>query len=500
MPNEWIEHVKKYAKKHNISYTEALKQAKASYKAPATRAEGAMMPTQLCKVHDNKKDCDENSDECIWYKKKGCSQRKNKTKKTAYAEGGRCQYHESRKDCVEMPDECVWKAKKCSQRQRSYRKRNSSKSSKKSNRKMSGRKTGGGRKSKTPAKRSEGAMMPTQLCKVHDNRKDCRENSDECIWYPKKGCSQRQNKTKKTAYAEGGRCQYHESRKECIEMPGECVWKEKKCSQRQRSYRKRTSSKSSRKTGGGRKSKTPAKRSEGAMMPTQLCKVHDNRKDCRENSDECIWYPKKGCSQRQNKTKKTAYAEGGRCQYHDSRKECIEMPGECVWKEKKCTQRQRSYRKRTSSRKSGGGHKKSHKSHKSHKVSRKQSGGNKWHDHVRAYAKKHGLSYFQALKPARASYGAPATRAEGAMMPTQLCKVHDNKKDCDENADECIWYKKKGCSQRTNKTKKTAYAKEGRCQYHDSRKDCIEMPGECVWKSKKCSQRQRSYRRRSSRK
>lgn len=30
--NSWIAHVKDYAKKHNISYREALKQAKATYK------------------------------------------------------------------------------------------------------------------------------------------------------------------------------------------------------------------------------------------------------------------------------------------------------------------------------------------------------------------------------------------------------------------------------------------------------------------------------------
>lgn len=30
--NRWIAHVKEYAKKHNISYTQALKEAKATYK------------------------------------------------------------------------------------------------------------------------------------------------------------------------------------------------------------------------------------------------------------------------------------------------------------------------------------------------------------------------------------------------------------------------------------------------------------------------------------
>ena len=30
--NNWIEHCKKYAKEHNVSYRQALKDAKASYK------------------------------------------------------------------------------------------------------------------------------------------------------------------------------------------------------------------------------------------------------------------------------------------------------------------------------------------------------------------------------------------------------------------------------------------------------------------------------------
>ena len=32
MPNQWIEHVKKYQAEHNLTYREAMKQAKASYK------------------------------------------------------------------------------------------------------------------------------------------------------------------------------------------------------------------------------------------------------------------------------------------------------------------------------------------------------------------------------------------------------------------------------------------------------------------------------------
>jgi hypothetical protein len=32
MVNKWIAHVKAYAKKHNISYKDALKKAKSSYK------------------------------------------------------------------------------------------------------------------------------------------------------------------------------------------------------------------------------------------------------------------------------------------------------------------------------------------------------------------------------------------------------------------------------------------------------------------------------------
>lgn len=32
MANSWIIHVKAYAKKHNISYKDALKKAKSSYK------------------------------------------------------------------------------------------------------------------------------------------------------------------------------------------------------------------------------------------------------------------------------------------------------------------------------------------------------------------------------------------------------------------------------------------------------------------------------------
>ena len=32
MASSWIEHVKAYSKKHNISYKDALKQAKSTYK------------------------------------------------------------------------------------------------------------------------------------------------------------------------------------------------------------------------------------------------------------------------------------------------------------------------------------------------------------------------------------------------------------------------------------------------------------------------------------
>lgn len=34
MSNNWIEHVKAYSKKNNITYKQALKDAKPSYKAP----------------------------------------------------------------------------------------------------------------------------------------------------------------------------------------------------------------------------------------------------------------------------------------------------------------------------------------------------------------------------------------------------------------------------------------------------------------------------------
>ena len=40
MANPWITHVKQYAKTHNISYREALKRAKSTYKKKGGKVKG----------------------------------------------------------------------------------------------------------------------------------------------------------------------------------------------------------------------------------------------------------------------------------------------------------------------------------------------------------------------------------------------------------------------------------------------------------------------------
>ncbi len=48
MPNPWIEHVKNYAKDHNLSYKDALKEAKSSYKTDI--AGGARDPSAVVRA------------------------------------------------------------------------------------------------------------------------------------------------------------------------------------------------------------------------------------------------------------------------------------------------------------------------------------------------------------------------------------------------------------------------------------------------------------------
>jgi hypothetical protein len=286
--------------------------------------------------------------------------------------------HRSKKGCQEHPDTCVFKAnkktssikKKSSSKKHSTAKKQHTTKRKHSTQKMkkrthkkrgggtdgnNGSCSGGGSESSDssddsssdessgpePATREEGAMMPTQLCKAHSNRKACTNHPDECIWYAKKGCSQRIKKTKKTPYKK-------------IEKKQSTTKKRKT---KRRTTKKTTKRKRSHRRGGG----SPATREEGAYMPTQLCKVHSTRQACIKHKDECIWYADKKCSQRIRKTKKTPYAKGG---------------GSHLTRAKKS----------------------------SHSTRVRKHSKNPWHNHVKQYAGSHNMTFFQALKHAKKSY------------------------------------------------------------------------------------------------
>jgi len=48
--NTWIEHVKKYAKEHNISYGEAISKARSSYKPTVVKAYIAPEDKKIVKI------------------------------------------------------------------------------------------------------------------------------------------------------------------------------------------------------------------------------------------------------------------------------------------------------------------------------------------------------------------------------------------------------------------------------------------------------------------
>ena len=55
MASEWINHVKAYQKKHNVSYKEAMSKAKASYKGKGAKKDEKKKPVKKGAKKDKKK-------------------------------------------------------------------------------------------------------------------------------------------------------------------------------------------------------------------------------------------------------------------------------------------------------------------------------------------------------------------------------------------------------------------------------------------------------------
>ena len=88
MANSWIEHVKAYAKKHKISYREAMSKAKASYKKGG-KAKGKGKQTKKDKMKESK---------AMKGKTKGKKSKSHKGDKDFTTKKGDKVYHEGGKD------------------------------------------------------------------------------------------------------------------------------------------------------------------------------------------------------------------------------------------------------------------------------------------------------------------------------------------------------------------------------------------------------------------